>query len=205
MLATVEGVPRSDSSREPDPAAVRVGAEIRAARTQLGLSTRDLAALIDTSQPFVSNIENGRIFPSLRTLALIARALDVPPERLLPYRENLQRTEASVGLRPRRAGEDAARHLVGGKGTTLNAYRIELGCGEVETRPFVHDGNDLIFVLHGRVELLREGLPAVTLARGESIEIDGLVPHRLAGGEDEGGTAFVTTASSDDHAGRPAP
>lgn len=180
------------------PTAAEIGAEIREARTRSGLSMRDLAALIQTSQPFVSNVENGRIFPSLRTLSVIARALEVPVEELLPSTERLECREATTGMRPRREGEELARRLVGGEGT-LNAFRMELRPGELEPRPFVHAGVDVLYTVRGSVELHREGVGPIRLRGGQSMHLDGDVPHRLGGGS-EGGVVIVVSTDCSQHA-----
>jgi len=178
-----------------------VGAEIRAARTAMGLSTRELAKRIGTSQPFVSNIENGRIFPSLRTLELLAVALETESDTLLPANERAERAErigGAVGMRVRRGGEIASRRLLGAPDRGLQAYRVELRPGESEPRPFAHDGEDFVFVLDGELSVLREGMPAARLARGDAIWLDGSIPHRLSadGGASSPGIALITVAAN---------
>jgi len=197
---------RDDYSRDmPHPqdetgdAARELGAGVRAAREALGWSTRRLAGRIGTSQPFVSNIENGRIFPSLRTLVLLAEALEIPVARLLPATERVERVPAAVGARPRRAGEAPGRRLVGGPEGRVAAYRVELAPGEAEPRPHLHDGEDFVLVLDGDLVLLREGHPNLALSAGQNVWIDGAVPHRLSARADAAGPgiALVTLA----HAG----
>jgi transcriptional regulator with XRE-family HTH domain len=175
-----------------------VGAEIRAARTALGLSTRELAKRIGTSQPFVSNIENGRIFPSLRTVELLAVALETEADTLLPANERAERISGTVGMRIRRSGEIASRRLLGAPDRGLQAYRVELHPGESEPRPFAHDGEDFVFMLDGELSVLREGMPAARLARGDAIWLDGSIPHRLSADSDASspGIALITVAAN---------
>lgn len=163
----------------------------------MGLSTRELAKRIGTSQPFVSNIENGRIFPSLRTLELLAVALGTEADKLLPANERAERVSDAVGMRARRSGENATRRLLGAPDRELQAYRVELRPGESEPRPFAHDGEDFVFVLDGELSVLREGLPAARLARGDAIWLDGSIPHRLSadGGASSPGIALITVAN----------
>jgi transcriptional regulator with XRE-family HTH domain len=181
---------------EQASAARELGGEVRAAREARGWSTRRLAGRIGTSQPFVSNIENGRIFPSLRTLALLAEALEVPVARLLPEAERIERVPAAIGARPRRAHEPAARQIVGGPERLVAAYRVELAPGEAEPRPHLHDGEDFVLVLDGELVLLREGHPNLGLSAGQNVWVDGGVPHRLAApaSASEPGIALVTVA-----------
>jgi len=60
-----------------------LGAVIRAQRTVAELSLRDLAALADVSNAYLSQIERGLHEPSLKVLKSIADALQVPLEAML--------------------------------------------------------------------------------------------------------------------------
>ncbi len=60
-----------------------VGKRIKERRKELKLSLRDLAAKIDISISFLSDIENGRSQPSLGRLKDIARGLDTSVSYLL--------------------------------------------------------------------------------------------------------------------------
>ena len=60
-----------------DPVAAGIAAAVRAKRLAAGLSMRALAAKAGMSQPFLSNLENGRAMPSITTLYKIAAALGV--------------------------------------------------------------------------------------------------------------------------------
>ena len=56
--------------------AIRLAFEIRALREKKGLSQRQLAELVGTTQSALARLEGGRISPSLPTLDRIANALD---------------------------------------------------------------------------------------------------------------------------------
>lgn len=57
--------------------AIRLAMEIRALREARGLSQRDLAEMIGTTQSAIARLEGGHVSPSLRTLDRIADALNV--------------------------------------------------------------------------------------------------------------------------------
>ncbi|SRR6266700_2273886 len=61
-----------------------LGARIRTARQQAGLTQGDLAAAVDLSRGSIANIERGDQAPPTYRLALIAQALDVDLPALLP-------------------------------------------------------------------------------------------------------------------------
>lgn len=157
---------------------------------------RDLAARIGTSQPFVSNIENGRIFPSLRTLTLLAEALDVSSDRLLPAPERVD--SLNVDAFPRAPGEAATRRVLGAPGRVLQTRRLELTPGELEPVPHTHPGEEVVRVLRGTATLLRESEPPRPLAAGESLWIPGTTPHRLRAGEQGALVLIVATGAGEE-------
>ncbi|MCZ7665555.1 MAG: helix-turn-helix domain-containing protein [Thermoleophilia bacterium] len=55
-----------------------VGARMRALREERAMSLRALARLIDVTPSLISQIETGKINPSVSSLYAIANALDVP-------------------------------------------------------------------------------------------------------------------------------
>lgn len=62
-----------------------LGDRIREKRTELGMSLRHLADRVDKSHSFISDIENGRRFPSDLVLANIANALRADLKYLRQY------------------------------------------------------------------------------------------------------------------------
>ena len=60
-----------------------LGDVIRTQRQLSKLSLRELAALTDVSNAYLSQIERGMHEPSVRVLRAIAEALDLPPDALL--------------------------------------------------------------------------------------------------------------------------
>jgi transcriptional regulator with XRE-family HTH domain len=60
-----------------------LGQFIRTQRQLAKLSLRDVAALTDVSNAYLSQVERGMHEPSVRVLRAIAEALDVPAEALL--------------------------------------------------------------------------------------------------------------------------
>jgi len=60
-----------------------LGQVIRSQRNLAKLSLRELAALTDVSNAYLSQVERGMHEPSVRVLRSIAEALSIPPEDLL--------------------------------------------------------------------------------------------------------------------------
>jgi transcriptional regulator with XRE-family HTH domain len=75
----------SDQAKESDPMAENpsLGAFIRAQRQLSDMSLRQLAALSNVSNAYLSQIERGLHQPSLKVVRAIAEALNLPTEYLL--------------------------------------------------------------------------------------------------------------------------
>ncbi len=67
-----------------DPHILDIGNNIREARLKLGWSMRQLATQAEVSPSLISQIENGRTMPSVRTLYSLAEALSLPVNKLIP-------------------------------------------------------------------------------------------------------------------------
>lgn len=80
-----------------------LGAFIRSQRQLADFSLRELAALTDVSNAYLSQVERGLHQPSVRVLTAIAQALDVSPNEML----------AEAGLRDAAGAPDEA---CGGQG-----------------------------------------------------------------------------------------
>ena len=75
---TSRAAPRTRASRAGAPdSGTSVGARLRERRGQLGLSLRELARRLEVSPSLVSQIETGKIQPSVRTLYAIVNELDL--------------------------------------------------------------------------------------------------------------------------------
>lgn len=60
-----------------------IGKRIQECRNLKKITQQDLAELIDKSVPYISHIETGLKHPSLKTVILIAEALEVTVDQLL--------------------------------------------------------------------------------------------------------------------------
>ncbi|MEM9561384.1 MAG: helix-turn-helix transcriptional regulator [Actinomycetota bacterium] len=78
------------------PGLEQLGDFIRAQRKMLELSQRELAKLMEVSDPYVSQLERGMHEPSVRVLKALAGALNVRAETLLSYAGLLDPDQAST-------------------------------------------------------------------------------------------------------------
>src|ERR1700680_621538 len=85
--------------------AARVGSNIREVRTKLNLTQAQLASP-EFSISYISAIERGKIRPSLRSLAILAKRLDVPLAFLLEGSPGGAAEARAVGYSPADSGPD---------------------------------------------------------------------------------------------------
>jgi transcriptional regulator with XRE-family HTH domain len=71
------------SAADPEDSRGTLGAFIRSQRELANLSLRQMAALADISNPYLSQIERGLHEPSMHVLRSIAHALNISAETLL--------------------------------------------------------------------------------------------------------------------------
>jgi transcriptional regulator with XRE-family HTH domain len=91
-----------------------LGEKLRAARASRNLSLRELAAKAEVSASLLSQIENGRANPSVRSLHSIADALSVPIDYFFPNgsRENIDSKVAIDTLTPSQLRAARAAELI---------------------------------------------------------------------------------------------
>ena len=179
-----------------DDFAQAVGDGIRAVRQSRGLSTRGLARLSGVSQPSLSNIENGRVAPSLKTLYAIAEAMGAGPGALLPTAtESLQEHAEPVAQgKPDSADVPVRTTLLhAAQDSTLEVYLVEQRSDYRDPDRFGHDGEDIIHVLSGRAELIY-GASRLTLSAGDTVWLDGGAPHIFHTYPDTGVVALIVTS-----------
>lgn len=62
---------------------IKLGQNLRKLRLKKNLSQVDLAKILDVDRAYISNIENGRMNPTLSTLEKISNALGISSSELL--------------------------------------------------------------------------------------------------------------------------
>jgi transcriptional regulator with XRE-family HTH domain len=156
-----------------------IGGQIRAFRTQRGMTVVELARQSGLSPGMVSKVERGVTPPSLATLRSLASALGVPLTSL--FRRYEEQRDASfvpagTGLRIDRRGTRVGHRyeLLGhtvGKSVSVEPYLISL-TQESEVFPlFQHPGVELIYMLEGEV-VYRAAGSTYPLSQGDALLFD---------------------------------
>lgn len=156
-----------------------VGGQIRSRRQQQGLTLVALAERAGLSQPFLSQVENGRATPSMESLYRIATALGTTPQALFAG-------DADAGTVVARAadpgvavvatpGESLRRLLLPG-GAPFHVVEL-VGLATEFRESWAHPGFEAIYVLAGPVEVEVDG-QLTALATGDLMSYPADLPHR---------------------------
>jgi transcriptional regulator with XRE-family HTH domain len=167
--------------------AAHIGRRLRDLRGSRGLSLRQLARDIGASPSLLSQIENGKVTPSVDTLYLLARALGTPVaaffgegaaevaggsgQVMVVRREARQR----IGLEHGVAWENLLPHEESGVRFMEIHYAPGAHSGEHLLR---HPGRDLFLVLEGEL-VFQVGFAEHRLTAGDSISFADFQPHQL--------------------------
>ena len=147
-----------------------------------GLTLRALASRAGVSASLMSQIETGKVDPSLNTMRRIAMALGVPLFHLvleeLPRPANLTRPGErrkvvfpKAGLEYEIINSDLNRKI----GVMIGV--LEAG-GATSEEPLAHPDEECLVILKGslKVQIANQITP---LLKGDSLYFDSSVPHRL--------------------------
>ncbi len=178
-------MPAADSSELAE-----VGRTIRRLRQEGGWSMSALAERAGLSQPFISQLESGAHAPSLQTLYRVAAALNVAPGDLFAGSRPLRgwvRHEPSQIVSSEAAHAPMTTVLVPGGGESqLEAYEWDIRPGDADQQWWQHDGEDLIYVISGTIQVEMEGTAPLLLRARESAHlVDTNRPHRWVSLPDE--------------------
>jgi transcriptional regulator with XRE-family HTH domain len=189
--------PENNNAAASRARASNIGPRLRQAREHKNMSVRGLARYVGVSPSLVSQIERGRVMPSVGTLYSIANELGLVVDDLF------------TGAQPRRTAsgktEMTAADVVNPVLKTAQRKTIKLADGvrwerltptpdkDVEFLVVVYDvgaescpkdalirhgGKEYAYVLSGRLGI-KIGFEEFELATGDSIAFDAQMPHRL--------------------------
>lgn len=190
----------SDAAARDDGAPVLpsppIGERLRERRTQHGLAMRQLAELAGVSASLISDVERGRVEPSISVLKRLAGALDTT--LMYFFSETTPDDELVVRAGERRTlgGREWSKNLTNSGGVHFElaspegTEMIEAVYGRYEVgasmgdEPVTHEGEEWGMVLTGRLKVW-VGSETYLLNAGDSIAFPSTVPHRMANAADE--------------------
>jgi transcriptional regulator with XRE-family HTH domain len=170
--------------------AYEIGRKLRQLRLRKKIALVDLGRHTGLSASMLSQLENGKLVPTLATLARVAMVFDVGLEYFFGNRRG-QKTFAVVRaaerLRfPERAGSPKPSYFFeclafAAQDKGLQAYVAEFPPRKQGEAPeHFHEGAEFLFVLEGSVGVRFQGEEHV-LHKGDSVYFDSSEPHAYRG------------------------
>ena len=185
-----------DRTSEAASVAPQLGPTLRQRRKAAGMTMQELADRCGLSQPFLSQIENSRAMPSLYALHRVAQALGTTTVGLLdPAYSEVTLIRADDGESFMLFEGARTRFLTPGEGHRLEANETVAEAGIVSDK-IVHEGQELIRVLGGSLEVRLEGRDPVELHPGDTILYPSMTPHQWISGDDGARFLMVTSPPS---------
>lgn len=193
-------------SRSEDDRGNGIGSRVRAERKRRGLTVREFAQRLDVSPSLVSQIENGRVKPSVRTLYALSGELAISLDRMMfgdpmPFADRAAEVANGDVAAADLAGQPATDHVqrrdsrqrvllesgvrwdrltprtVPGIEFLLLTYPPGSNSG-AEAGLLRHTGRECGVVLQGTLEVTL-GFDEYALGPGDSITFDSSTPHRF--------------------------
>jgi transcriptional regulator with XRE-family HTH domain len=195
--------------RESGPETIRrvlsayeLGRKLRALRLRKKIALVDLGKHTGLSASLLSQLENGKMIPTLPTLARIAMVFDVGLEHFFGEkggRKLFSVVRAAERMRfPERPDAPAPSYFFecltfAAQGKGLQAYLAEFPQrAQSEDGGHFHEGSEFLFVLDGSLTVRFQDEDH-ELRAGDSVLLDASEPHSYRGGGKKGARAVVVT------------
>ncbi len=164
----------------------KVGERVRMYRERLDMSIYDLSQKSGISEDVINSIEKGEVLPALGVLTKLSRALG---QRLGTFMDDqfkpdpiITRADQLSSVKVAHEGENPAGYAyyslaIGKPDRHMDPFRIEF-TANAPTSPSSHEGEELIIVLDGTIELTY-GPETTVLHAGDTAYYNSVVTHSL--------------------------
>jgi len=181
-------------SARPGGTPANLGTRLREGRERKGFTVRGLARYVGVSPSLVSQIERGRVMPSVGTLYTIANELELVVDDLFrdagaPRAERIKTAGDAVNPVQKAKKRNTIRLAEGVRWERLTPrpdpeveflYVVyDVGAESCNKDSLIrHGGREYAYILNGRLGL-KLGFEEFDLGPGDSITFDAQMPHRL--------------------------
>jgi transcriptional regulator with XRE-family HTH domain len=175
-----------------------LGSRMKAVRQSCGFTLEVAAQRTGLALSTIHKIENGRVSPSYENLVRIARAYDIGMERLFssdhePHQTTrMTVTRAGQGrkVRSKRFEYEVLCNALAEKKIIPLVTRVEQRAPLKPEQLESHDGEETLYVLSGRIELVVEHYKPVILEPGDCAYFDSTLKHGLRSVDDAEAKVF---------------
>jgi transcriptional regulator with XRE-family HTH domain len=179
----------------------RIGERIKRLRLKKSMGLVELGKHSGLSASFLSQLETGRVVPTLRNLARIALVFSKdlsyffdtdPSARFRIHRRKDRVRLPQTGVEPPATFIESLGTMAPDR--EMDPYFAEFQplTKEMEPKAHMHAGSEFLYVLEGELEL-RHGDQACTLEAGDAVYFDSSTPHSYqCAGKKPAGAIIVT-------------
>lgn len=180
---------------------VKVGEVVRKRREDAGMTIQDLAEKTGFSSAILTQIENRMISPQLGAIVEIANALNLSVSAFLSEEEGKdfsivrkkdRKIVSRVAMKDSASEDYTYESLGAGKrGRKMEPFIVRLKpLGGRKPRLSVHNGEEFIYVLSGKVEVILHHYTDI-LDEGDSIYYNSNLPHHVHSAGEEQATILA--------------
>ncbi|GHC39491.1 XRE family transcriptional regulator [Gemmobacter caeni] len=175
-----------------------LGNRMKSVRQACGLTLEAAAQRTGLAVSTIHKIENGRVSPSYENLVRIARAYDIGMERLFSSDHEAHQTtrmtvtKAGQGrkVRSKNFEYEVLCNALAEKKIIPLVTRVEKRAPLKPSELEAHDGEETLYVLSGRIELVVEHYQPVVLEPGDCAYFDSTLKHGLRALDDDEARVF---------------
>lgn len=157
-----------------------IGAKLRELRRQQGLTLEQVANAAGCSASFVSQIERGKVSPSLSTLKRMANVLGVQMAEFFPSPQQpthvVTKLDERIALTLPRWKAKMNLLVRDGRGKNMQPFYTEIDPGGGAWGQYTHEGEEFGIVLEGELEIDLDGT-SYRVSAGESFYYSSKLPH----------------------------
>ncbi len=183
--------------------AYEIGRKLHQLRMRKKIALVALGKHTGLSPSMLSQLENGRLTPTLPTLARIAMVFDVGMEHFFGSKRgaklfSIVRAKERMRFPDRPEAPEPSFFfeclMFATEGKGMQAYLADFPYRKQAAQEHIHEGAEFLFVMEGALEIHFQGEDHL-LKQGDSLHMDSSEPHRYRGAAKTGTRAIVVTTS----------
>ncbi|MED0962247.1 XRE family transcriptional regulator [Bacillus paramycoides] len=176
---------------------IDIGKKIEKQRKEKDLTSKELAKMAEITPSMLSQIERGSANPSIQTLKVLAKALDVPTFSFLLEETNTEDLIVRSTKRKKMIIDNVSYELLspdftGNLATTIMTIPQNTASSE---NVLEHKGEELAFVLDGKITLYLNEEEYI-LETGDSVKIPAYLNHKWVNQFEENAVVLFSVTPS---------
>ncbi len=161
-----------------------IGEKLKKSRKDKAISLRELAARVQLSASFLSQIEQGKASPSIENLKKIANSLDVKVSYLIDDDDEIESSvhfvrKEDIKYAESRGSNTKLSVLISSREKNMEPIMYEIKPNGESGRDFYsHDGEEYVYIIEGELDIYIED-KIYTLKEGDMLYFKSNIKHRF--------------------------